>query len=188
MFLRESIVRRLVLKSSKGNPITNSNPFQSPLKFVSSGLILVVPLSSPLSAKCAAWFPRQTTFDHPVSPLRTLLYVFFSSYSPYFNELMIVVVTPCPCNYFYFLWHCSPARAMASSFTRFLDHTQRRATVGRTPLDEWSARHKDLYLTIHNKHPCPWWDFFFSYRVLHCSGIGLSMVSCIVCIVSYCML
>jgi hypothetical protein len=25
---------------------------------------------------------------------------------------------------------------MASSFTRFLDHTQRRATVGRTPLDE----------------------------------------------------
>jgi hypothetical protein len=23
----------------------------------------------------------------------------------------------------YFLWLCSPARAMASSFTRFLDHT-----------------------------------------------------------------
>jgi hypothetical protein len=36
----------------------------------------------------------------------------------------------------YFLWLCSPARAMASSFTRFLDHTQRRATVRRTPLDE----------------------------------------------------
>ena len=26
--------------------------------------------------------------------------------------------------------------AMAYSFTRFLDHTQRRTTVGRTPLDE----------------------------------------------------
>jgi hypothetical protein len=26
--------------------------------------------------------------------------------------------------------------ATASSFTRFLDHTQRRITVGRTPLDE----------------------------------------------------
>jgi hypothetical protein len=37
--------------------------------------------------------------------------------------------------YYYLLWLCSPARAMAS-FTRFLDHTQRRATVGRTPLDE----------------------------------------------------
>jgi hypothetical protein len=51
-----------------------------------------------------------------------------------------------------FLWLCSPARAMASSFTRVLDHTQRRATVGRTPLDEWSARRRDLYLTTHNKH------------------------------------
>jgi hypothetical protein len=34
------------------------------------------------------------------------------------------------------LWLCSPARAMASSFTRFRDHTQRRATVDRTLLDE----------------------------------------------------
>jgi choline dehydrogenase-like flavoprotein len=56
-----------------------------------------------------------------------------------------------------FLWLCSPARAMASSFSRFRDHTQRRATVGRTPLDEWSARRRDLYLTIYttNTHaPC----------------------------------
>jgi hypothetical protein len=35
-----------------------------------------------------------------------------------------------------FLWRCGPMRAMASSFLRFLDHTQRRITVGRTPLDE----------------------------------------------------
>jgi len=33
---------------------------------------------------------------------------------------------------------------------RFLNHTQRRTTVGRTPLDEWSARRRDLYLTTHN--------------------------------------
>ena len=44
---------------------------------------------------------------------------------------------------------CSP---LASSLTRFLDHTQRRATVGRTPLDEWSVRRRDLYLTTHNTH------------------------------------
>jgi hypothetical protein len=37
-------------------------------------------------------------------------------------------------------------------FTRFLDHTQRRTTVGRTPLDEWSVRRRDLYLTTHNNH------------------------------------
>ena len=29
-----------------------------------------------------------------------------------------------------------PHWAMTSSFTRSLDHTQRRTTVGRTPLDE----------------------------------------------------
>jgi len=28
-----------------------------------------------------------------------------------------------------------------------LDHTQRRTTVDRTPLNEWSARRRDLYLT-----------------------------------------
>ena len=43
--------------------------------------------------------------------------------------------------------------AMASSFLmRFLDHTQRRITGGKTPLDEWSARRRDLYLATHNTH------------------------------------
>ena len=46
----------------------------------------------------------------------------------------------------------APQWARASSFTRILDHTQRRATVGRTPLDEWSVRRTDLYLTTHNTH------------------------------------
>jgi hypothetical protein len=50
------------------------------------------------------------------------------------------------------LWRCDPTRVMASSFLRFLDHTQRRTTVGRTPLDESSACHRDLYLTTHNTH------------------------------------
>ena len=36
----------------------------------------------------------------------------------------------------------------ASSFTRFLDHTQQCTTVGRTP------RRRDLYLTTHNTHNC----------------------------------
>jgi len=35
-----------------------------------------------------------------------------------------------------FIWRISPHWARASSFLRFLDHTQRRTTVGRTPLDE----------------------------------------------------
>jgi hypothetical protein len=35
---------------------------------------------------------------------------------------------------------------------RFLDHTQRRTTIGRPLLEEWSVRHRDLYLTTHNTH------------------------------------
>ena len=30
--------------------------------------------------------------------------------------------------------------------------TLRHTTLGRTPLDEWSARRRDLYLTTHNTH------------------------------------
>ena len=41
---------------------------------------------------------------------------------------------------------------MECLFFMILDHTQRRSTVGRTPLDEWSARRRDLYLTTHDTH------------------------------------
>jgi len=62
---------------------------------------------------------------------------------------------------FLFLAPTAPQWARASSFTRFLDHTQRRSTVSRTPLDEWSARRRDLYLTKHNtadRHPFFRWN------------------------------
>ena len=64
-----------------------------------------------------------------------ILYIFYWRYNP--------------------LWVCILQRssgAIASSRTSIRDHTQRRATVGRTPLDELSARHSDLYLTTHNIH------------------------------------
>ena len=51
---------------------------------------------------------------------------------------------------------------MEHLFLMFLDHTQRRTTVGRTPLDECSARRRDLYLTTDDTHnrqiSMPWWD------------------------------
>ena len=39
---------------------------------------------------------------------------------------------------------------LSSSFLRFLDHTQRHITVGRTPLDERSDHSRDLYAAIRN--------------------------------------
>ena len=40
----------------------------------------------------------------------------------------------------------------ASSFTRFLNHTQRGITECRNPVDELSVRQRDLYLKTHNSH------------------------------------
>jgi hypothetical protein len=60
--------------------------------------------------------------------------------------------------FIYFLWQCSPERAMASSSMRFLDHTQRRATVGRTSLGRViSSSQRPLPNNTHttDKHPCP---------------------------------
>jgi len=54
--------------------------------------------------------------------------------------------------YDFFMWRCGPTGAMASSFSRFLDKTQWGITACRTPLDEWSAHRRDLYLTTHNTH------------------------------------
>ena len=63
---------------------------------------------------------------HVRSPVTTLQYVMF-----HWSCKLSDVTT-----YDIFLWRCGPNRAMASSFLRLLDHTQRRTTVGRTPLDE----------------------------------------------------
>ena len=75
-----------------------------------------------------------------------LINIFFSYWR--YNPLWVCILQP-------------SSGAIAYSRTRFLDHTKRRATVGRTPLDEWSVLRRDLYLTTHNthnKHPCPRWD------------------------------
>jgi hypothetical protein len=57
------------------------------------------------------------------------------------------VTTHCVC-----IFHSPVAGFKPPRFLRFLVHTQRRATVVRTPLDEWSIRRRDLYLTTHNTH------------------------------------
>jgi len=66
----------------------------------------------------------------------------------------------CHCSFFYLTQHPPPLPshwARDSSITRFLDHTQQRNTIGMTPLDEWSALRRDLYLTTltTDRYPCP---------------------------------
>ena len=62
------------------------------------------------------------------------------------------ILLRCTYNDFCLFWaqHSPPPQwARNPLFTRFLDHTQRRTTVGRTPLDKWSARRRDN--TQHNR-------------------------------------
>jgi hypothetical protein len=50
----------------------------------------------------------------------------------------------------FWLYFHSPIAGFSLLVFEVFDHTQRRATGGRTPLDEWSIRRRDLYLTTHN--------------------------------------
>jgi len=49
--------------------------------------------------------------------------------------LQIIIAKTAVINYLYVFGATALRWAMASTFTRFLDHTQRRTTVRRTPLD-----------------------------------------------------
>jgi hypothetical protein len=73
------------------------------------------------------------------------------------GTLMTTVFVDEMVSYFvkYLCFFCDAAastRAMSSLCLWFFEHTQRRTTVGSNPLDEWSARRRDFYLTIHNTH------------------------------------
>jgi hypothetical protein len=75
----------------------------------------------------------------------------------YWNITRRVLVSACNLRDYqllnnYFFRRNSPQWGRTSSFTRFLGHTQRRTTFGRTPLDEWSDGRIDLQLTKNNTH------------------------------------
>ena len=69
------------------------------------------------------------------------------------------------------LWPNSPTRDKAASFLRFLDHIHWHATVGRTSLDEGSARRRDLCLTTLTKEtsmPPPRFVYSFFFFLCTC--------------------
>ena len=86
---------------------------------------------------CSAW---ATQSEVRLRQLKYLMWLFFQDISINFS-----------CSFVCFRRE-SPQWTRASSFMRFLDHTQWRTTVGRTPVDEWSDRRRDLHLTTRNNH------------------------------------
>jgi hypothetical protein len=63
-------------------------------------------------------------------------------------EKLLLIVIKC----FFFQRLDSPLGAIGRLIFRGFTITLRHITRGRTPLDQWSARHRDLYLTTQNTH------------------------------------
>jgi len=114
-------------------------------------------------------FKRIPTFRRNVWIVMTLMCVHYSLFcprdklNPISKSVRKIVWKKYLClksNRFFFYWRYNPlwvcilqpsSGAIASSRTRFLDHT-RHTTVGMTPLDERSVGRRDLYLTTHITH------------------------------------
>jgi len=58
--------------------------------------------------------------------------------------------------FFFFLLCCDPTRAMVSSFSRFLDHTQRRTTLCSS--DQLVSETRQNTTLTTDKHPYSLWD------------------------------
>jgi hypothetical protein len=52
----------------------------------------------------------------------------------------------------FFLWHLDPTPGHGLPFWGFVITFIEHNTLGRGSLDEWSARHRNLYPTTHNTH------------------------------------
>jgi hypothetical protein len=93
--------------------------------------------------ECDHWLFLIHKCDHGQFLLKNVATGYFSFTSvptgnfPFTNMLQIFSFRIWPRIFFSFFWRNNPQWAGASSFTRFLDHTQRCTTVGRAPLDEW---------------------------------------------------
>ena len=78
---------------------------------------------------------------------------------------------------FFFNWRCGPTRTM-SSFMRFLYHTQRHKTIGRTPLHEFYSRcsvHRKSWLKKSNR--CNSMQIFIYCKfTLHVSGVTAPII------------
>jgi hypothetical protein len=82
----------------------------------------------------------------PIGVRAERVYVFFASHCMLHDRGLDL--NTIMCNF----WRNSPTRARAALFSSFLDRTQLHTTVSRTPLDEGSARGRDLFMTTHNTH------------------------------------
>jgi len=97
--------------------------------------------------------------EHP-QPILDVQAVSFSKSDRRLIVYFMTLESYCWCNLYKELFcHGATVPSEPRPHYRGFTITLRHATVGRTPLDVWSARSRDLYLTTHNTHnthPCLW--------------------------------
>jgi hypothetical protein len=83
----------------------------------------------------------------------------FISYRKYLYRRQLPTYLTHPLSYFrystrvfFFLWRFHPIPGHGLPLRDFTITLIGHTTLGRTPLDEWSARRRDLYLTKHDSH------------------------------------
>ena len=108
------------------NPLTElrSKVGDALLSYWGGGEIFVFILSSEAVIVTGCYKISDQLYDYKNQTIQNSKNIFINCYYKIYVETD-----------FFFLWRCSPTRAMASSFLRFLDHTQRRTTLGSTPLE-----------------------------------------------------
>ena len=99
---------------------------------------------------------EQTIYELPLLPHNTAVKHFYTNQERCEMLTGYLSLERWPCDdwlntlHIFVFGSTAPQWARTTSFTKFLDHTQRHTTVGKTPLEEWSALGRDLYLTTHN--------------------------------------
>jgi len=67
-----------------------------------------------------------------------------NSFSPMLQDSLV--------SFFFFLWRFDPIPGNGLPWKGFTISPIGHVTLGRTPLEEWSARRRDIYLTKYNTH------------------------------------
>ena len=106
------------------------------------------------SRSWASWIQSKTSHTNSHSFITTTLFSIFQiDMSLRISHLSVRVMHPARLilNFFFLQWCNSPSGPGPPHYRGFVI-TLRHTTLGRTSLDEWSARRTDLYLTTPNTH------------------------------------
>jgi hypothetical protein len=137
-----------------GNPPLSGNNPRGRARNRTRDLMISSQKQWPLDHKAGLFLPQMynIVFIHTqLTLLPVFVWQLVSTWSIGHHQ---AIVQECKCiqKLFVCFWYNSPTGPEPPHSRGFYITHDDPNTVSRTPLDEWSARHRDLYLTTHNTH------------------------------------